>query len=116
MREIVLNPLTDDEALALLLNQCEVEITEEDLDPMTSGTIRERIKKEESFKEQGNLPGKIATFAKLLGTNSFTALRKNKARFERKRTLKNQNTLIRFTTTISPTKGILKAKTRTQLD
>lgn len=45
-REIELKPLTDDEAIAMLLSLTRVEISEADLNPKTTGSIRERLKQE----------------------------------------------------------------------
>lgn len=66
MQEIVLEEMTEDEALNILHSQCETEIDENDLDPDTTGSLNERIKQEPAFKDCKNLPGKIVALAKEL--------------------------------------------------
>jgi hypothetical protein len=44
MQEIVLEGITEDEALNILHSQCEAEFDENDLDPNTTGSLNERIK------------------------------------------------------------------------
>ena len=55
MQEIVLEGMTEDEALNILHSQCEAEFDENELDPDTTGSLNERIKQEPAFKDCKNL-------------------------------------------------------------
>ena len=61
-----------DQAVYLLLDNVQREITEEELDPKSKsyGIVRDRIEHEPSFRECGNLPGKILNMAKKLQKKS----------------------------------------------
>ena len=53
MREIVLTPLCDEDALNLLFDVLEREITHDELDPSTKGIhgIGKRVYQEDAFRE-----------------------------------------------------------------
>ena len=61
-----------DQAVYMLLDNVQREITEEELDPKSKsyGIVRDRIEYEPSFRECGNLPGKILNMAKKLQKKS----------------------------------------------